>query len=164
MKVIRLICLSLLLLLTSGLTGCGVFNKTPPDKAVELAIAHQLSQTQQTLAHDLGLLTDKPTANLSQAGVPEFNVLVPNFPTPNFKIEKVNIQKREKVTASKPLPRDQNNRAYYNEVYSVKGTFEASLDDRYRAVEGPFEVRLGTDTASEGASEASMQTWYVIEP
>ncbi|MGB7488360.1 MAG: hypothetical protein WA901_19360, partial [Phormidesmis sp.] len=58
MKIIKLVCLSLLLLLTSGLSGCGVFPNTPPDKAIELAIAHQLARTQQTIARDLGILAD----------------------------------------------------------------------------------------------------------
>mgnify|MGYP001030652446 FL=1 len=149
MKVIKLICLSLLLLLTSSLSGCGVFTKTPPDKAVELAIAHQLARTQQTIARDLGILTDSTTLSDRE----------PNFSKPNFKIEKVSVQNREKITESKTLPRSENNSIFYNEVYRVKGTFEASLEDRYPAVEGPFEVRLGTDTTDE----ADVQTWYLIE-
>ncbi|MGB3670726.1 MAG: hypothetical protein WA984_11475 [Phormidesmis sp.] len=149
MKIIKLVCLSLLLLLTSGLSGCGVFTKTPPDKAIELAIAHQLALTQQTIARDLGILAD----SAAPGG------LKPDFFKPNFKVEKVSVQNREKVTEFKPLPRGEKNSTFYNEVYRIKGTFEASLEDRYPAVEGAFEVRLGTDTTDE----ADVKTWYLIE-
>ncbi len=145
MKIIRFVCLSLLLLLTGSLMGCSVFTKTPPDEAVKLAIAQQLAHTQQAIAQDLGSLSDASALSSLK---------------PNFKIEKINVQNRTKVPESEQFLRSKSDRVFYNEAYSVKGTFEASLDNRYQAVEGPFELYLGTNTVDE----SDVQTWYLIEP
>ncbi|MEL6160687.1 MAG: hypothetical protein AAFR18_15875 [Cyanobacteria bacterium J06627_32] len=139
MKVFRLICIALLLLLT----GCGVFAKTPPEQAVRLAIAQQLTQTQQTIAENLGTFTaNTPSESLK----------------PNFKIEKISIKSREKLTAT-PLLRHPN----LSEVYKVTGTYWATLTEQSSQKaqqDTPFDLLLGTDTAEED----EVQTWYLIQP
>ncbi|MEL6816097.1 MAG: hypothetical protein AAFP03_15010 [Cyanobacteria bacterium J06598_3] len=143
MKMIRLMCLSLLLLLTSCSTLNRVFTQTPPDQAVELAIANQLSHTQQSLAQNLGLLD---------------NNTLPSSLKPNFKIEKVNIQKREKLTEP-----DRLNYPQVDEIYRVSGTFEASLNaPDYEATKSLFEVYLGSEE-TDPAVERDVDTWFLLQ-
>ncbi len=70
---LRIICLAMLLLLTS----CGVLAQTPPDQVVKLAIAQTLTNQQQAIAQALNLSASKP----------------------NFKIEKIAVKNRQKINA-----------------------------------------------------------------
>ena len=128
---LRTICLALLLLLTS----CGVLAQTPPDRAVELAIAQTLTNQQQDIAQALNLEASKP----------------------NFKIEKIDIQSRQKLTSP-------DFRKYPGEVYKVRGTFKATLKSatlpNQTNTHSPFELYLSTDP--QNPSET--QTWYLLHP
>jgi len=134
-KIIRLICLTFLLMLTS----CSLLAQTPPDSVVQMAITQQLMQSQQSIAQDLGLE-------------------LPTVPTANFKLESVNISNRQKIN-------DPNLLANPNvtEAYKVSGTFFARLldsNDRNGNQDTPFELYLGTDTADE----SDVETWFLMRP
>ena len=137
--VFRLVCVAMLLLLT----GCGVFAQTPPEQAIRLAIAQQLTQTQQTIAENLGIVSDNAP---------------PERIKPNFTVDNVNVNSREKLTAS-PLLQHPNVR----EVYRVRGTYKATLTQipsQKTQKETPFDLVLGTDADQE----SEIQTWYLIQP
>ncbi|MBE9063124.1 hypothetical protein [cf. Phormidesmis sp. LEGE 11477] len=139
MRVLRWLCLGCLLLLTSGVTGCQALAQVPPDKAVRLAIAQQLSQTQQAIAQDLGLL--QGSEDESKA---------------NFKLEKVTVNSREKVTDLESAQRHN-----IQDVYRVRGSFEAKLlhpIGQPPPTRSPFELYLGTNpTEADG-----LETWFVL--
>ncbi|MGB3292738.1 MAG: hypothetical protein WBB01_07130 [Phormidesmis sp.] len=134
MRSIKLACLTLLLVV---LTGCGVLSQTPPNQAVKLALAQQLTNTQQTLAQDLGIFA---------------NDLVPNF-----KIDRLTVDSRQKLAKSS-LQRDD----IPGDAYRVRGTFEATLIGSSRQIQqsSPFEIYLGADP--NGDSET--QTWFLFRP
>lgn len=139
MKVFRLVCIAMLLLFT----GCGVFAQTPPEQAIRLAIAQRLTQTQQNIAENLGIVSDNAS---------------PERIKPNFTVDDVNVNSREKLTAS-PLLKHPN----VGEVYRVKGTYKATLSrqiSQKAQQDAPFDLLLGTDTEQSG----EIQTWYLIEP
>ncbi|MGC1307077.1 MAG: hypothetical protein WA885_07600 [Phormidesmis sp.] len=131
MRMLRLLCLACLLLLT----GCGVLAQMPPDQAVRLAIAQQLTDTQQTLATELG---------------------IPN-PKPNFQVKKLDVRSRQKLTE----PAYQR---YPGEVYRVRGTFEAVLTSPEKKEkieqESPFEVYLSINPQDD----SEIETWFFIRP
>ena len=138
MKVIRLMCLALLLLLT----GCGIFSKTPPEQAIRIAIEQQLTQTQQSLAQELGL-TPRQSAD-------------ENF-TPNFQVKQIKVARREKTNSPRPL-----NNSSLSEIYKVSGTFDAILTTptgRTSQPDSPFEMYLATDPTQTEA----VKTWFVIQ-
>lgn len=140
-------CLSLLLLL---LTSCSLLAQTPPDKAVELAIARQLSYTQQTLAQSLGVL-DKQALKSSI--------------NPNFKIDSITVQSRDKITDLSSLGR-KNLSQTVSEVYRVRGKFDTTLTAsslQKKQKGSPFEVLLGKAAAETNADSNPIETWYFIE-
>ena len=128
---LRAICLAILLLLTS----CNVLAQTPPDKVVRLAIAQTLTTQQQAIAQDLDLTVSKP----------------------NFKIEKITVKNRQKITTS-------DFKQYPGEVYRVRGTFDTTLKSTSQSSQleanNPFDLYLSTDP--EDTSET--QTWFLIHP
>ncbi|MEO0806317.1 MAG: hypothetical protein AAFY33_08430 [Cyanobacteria bacterium J06643_4] len=139
MRVIKLLCIGLLLLLS----GCGVFAQTPPESAIRLAIAQQLTHMQQGLSKDLGLTQKSRPANRFE---------------PNFKVDKVYIQRRDKVTNSRILGRES-----IDEAYRVQGTFDATLlgpSKQKFQQNSSFDLLLGTD--SEDVSE--VKTWFLLQP
>ena len=131
LKMLRTICLVLLLLLSS----CGVLAQTPPEQAVRLAIAQNLTVQQQDIADALNLAPSKP----------------------NFKIEKIDIKSRQKM--AEPAFKQ-----YPGEVYRVRGTFSAALKGTAKAsqveTDAPFDIYLSTD--SQDTSET--ETWYLLHP
>ncbi|MEM9949118.1 MAG: hypothetical protein AAF810_24050 [Cyanobacteria bacterium P01_D01_bin.36] len=146
MKIVRLMCLALLLLLTS----CSLLPQTPPDAAVELAIAHHLSQTQHSLAQDLGILNEQTATKLK----------------PNFTIDNIAVKSRQKVTNSS-LSTEQALGSRIGEIYKVRGSFDATLtakDFQKKQKNSTFEVLLGRNATETEENSGSVQTWYLIEP
>ncbi len=140
MKVLRRLCLVCLLLSISFLTSCGGFAQMPPEEAVRLAIAQQLTHTQQAIAQDLGLLASTDDGSFK----------------PNFKIEKITVKSREKVTNSEIA-----NRQNVQEVYRVRGDFEAKLThskNQQPPTSSPFELYLGTNPTEASGPE----TWFLL--
>lgn len=128
---LRIICLAVLLLLTS----CGVLAQTPPDQAVKLAIAQTLTNQQQAIAQTLNLSASKP----------------------NFKIEKIDIKNRQKITSP-------DFKQYPGEVYRIRGTFDTTLRGPAKSPQlepnNPFDLYLSTDP--QDTSE--IETWFLIYP
>lgn len=144
MRALRFLCLVCLLLSTSYLTGCSKLAQVPPEQAVRLAIAQQLSQTQQAIAKDLGLLEG--------ANGDRFK--------PNFKLEKVTVDSREKVGNLESAKR-----RGIQEVYRVRGSFEAKLSDSIGQSTGQqsqnrnaFDLYLGTNPTEGDGPE----TWFLL--
>lgn len=139
MRVIKLVCIGLLLLLS----GCGVFAQTPPESAIRLALTQQLTHMQQGLAKDLGLTQKSRPANGLE---------------PNFKVEKVYVQRRDKVTDSRFL-----DRASIDEAYRVQGTFDTTLigpSKQKTQQNSSFDLLLGTDSKDVSA----VKTWFLLQP
>jgi hypothetical protein len=146
MKKLQLVCLAVLL---SFLASCGLLAQQPPNQAVRLAVTQQLTHAQQTIAQELGL------ANQSAL-------------KPNFKLEKLDIQSRTKVSE----PRFQQ-KGYPHDIYKVQGSFNATLTTAERKIRqsSPFEVYLGTNpeagAPSEGKSDSNsdskVETWFLID-
>lgn len=140
----RVLCLALLLLLT----GCGVLNQVPPNQAVKLAIAQQLTNAQQSIAQNLGMPSE-----------PEIK--------PNFTVNRINVESREKLASSKRSSAAAvSSRRYPGDLYRVRGTFEATLRAPNRKTQkkiqqsSAFEVYLGTDPQDTREAE----TWFLIKP
>ncbi len=134
MKRLKLVCLALLLIV---LTGCGVLSQTPPDQAVKLALAQQLTNTQQAIAQDLGI--------------------TPSDSPPNFKIDQLTVTSRQKLAKSS-LQRDD----IPGDAYRVRGTFEATLTGANRQIQqsSPFDLYLSADLETDSET----QTWFFFQP
>lgn len=135
-------CLAVLLIL---LTGCGALAQQPPAQAVRLAVSQQLTHAQQLIAQELGISAQ---------------------PEPNFKIDRLDIKSRERLSAKKF-----QRQGYPSDIYKVKGTVEATLTASHRKVQqsGPFEVYLGTnpkDSANTDGTDpqSKIETWFMISP
>ncbi len=153
MKRLQLACLAALFIF---LTGCGVLAQQPPDQAVRLAVAQQLSSAQQTIAQGLG------AQGLGASGQLK----------PNFKIDRLEVKNRKRVSEK----RFQQS-GYPSDIYKVEGTVKATLTaSNYKVQQsGPFKVYLGTnpqesndtenaaDTQSPG-SQSKIETWFMIRP
>lgn len=147
MKKLRLLCFALILTL---LTSCGILAQVPPDIAVFQAITQQQIDMQAAIAKGLNISTE--------AGV-----------IPDFKMGKVSIESREKL--SNPALRQQAaaHGAYINGLYKVTGTYDATLTKGDQTIEqnSPFEVYLGNRPKSMrstvSAAEAAEQ-WYLLSP
>ena len=145
MKRLQLACVSLLFLF---LTSCGVLSQVPPDQAIRLAIAQQQTNIRREISDGLGLPSASPTT---------------------FKIDKLSVTNRQKLTApklSKP--------GYPDSFYKVRGTFLATLATTNQTIqqESPFEIYLGTNAQGKGdrssktdknkADKDKVQTWYWV--
>ncbi len=144
MKMFRVLFLALLLLLT----GCGVLNQVPPNRAVKLAIAQQLTNTQQSIAQSLGMAPE-----------PEIK--------PNFTVNRLNVESREKLTGSQRVSAAAiSPRRYPGDLYRVRGTFEATLRAPNRKTQqkiqqsSAFEVYLSTDPQDT----REIETWFLVKP
>ena len=144
-KALRVLCLVCLLLSISSLTGCNALAQVPPDQAVRLAIAKQLSQTQQAIAQDLDLLESTNSDSLK----------------PNFKLEKVTVDSREKVSDLESAKRRN-----IQDVYRVRGNCEAKLTEpvgqsmaQQLQTPTPFELYLGTNSTEINGPE----TWFLLD-
>ncbi len=128
-----------------ALTGCSLLNQVPPDQVVKLAIAQQLTQTQQTITQALG----QPSAAELE---------------PNFKIKQLTVSEREKLpgpTLQKALGDSLAGRLS-SDVYRVRGTFSAAIAARpHQTQDSPFEVYLSPDFQ---AGDAEVETWYLLKP
>lgn len=121
-------CLALVLTL---LTSCGLLAQQPPEQAVRLAVIQQLSHAQQSIAQTLGAP----------------NELTPSLTLkPNFRIDKLDIASREKVSEKRfQQP------GYPSDIYKVSGTLSTTLTAANRKIQqnSPFEVYLGTYIATK---------------
>lgn len=138
MKKLRLLCFTALLILsTAFLVGCSAFAQVPPDQAIKLAIAQQLTHTQNDLAQTLGLQDE---------AVRE----------PNFKINQLTVKSREKLTNPEIQQR------YPGELYKVRGAFEATLTafGQKTKQSSSFEIYLAHDP--QDLSE--VDTWFLLKP
>jgi hypothetical protein len=146
MKMFRVLCLALLLLLTS----CGVLQPMPPNQAVKLAITRQLTDTQQAIAQELGI----PSS--TQLNPKDGPIDKSGF-KPNFKIDQLTIQSREKLN-KQPVPQGQ----ITGDVYRVRGTFSATLAAPGHPVKqsSPFDIYLSTDPQDDSSE---VKTWFLIK-
>ncbi len=158
-QTVKAACLLGLVLLLTLLTSCGILSQQPPNQAVRLAVSQQLSNLQNNIAQGLGI--DEPALN------------------PNFKIDKLEITSREKVSN----PRFQQ-KGYPSDIYKVRGTVETTLTAASRKIQqtSPFEIYLGTNALKKAAKKSEQQnenrskdqsenepenkpeTWYLIAP
>lgn len=141
----RLLCLVCVLLATSFLGGCSSFAQVPPDQVVRLAIARQLSHTQQTIAQDLGLLVSTDGEDLE----------------PNFEIDKITVESRENVTNSEIAQSKAVESQDIQEIYRVRGSFEAKLNrskTKQPPISSPFDLYLGTSSIELDNPE----TWFLL--
>ena len=122
-------------------TGCGAFAQVPPDRAVQLAIARQLTHTQHTLARDLGIAVETDLAF-----------------KPNFKIDNFTVSSRQKIPSA--------DARYPGDVYRVRGTFKATLAAPNRQLKAasvqqtsPFDIYLSTNPKDD----SDVETWFLIE-
>lgn len=145
-KGLRLLCLMCLLLLsTSFLSSCSPFAQVPPDQVVRLAIMRQLSHSQRTIAQDLGLLGGTNSDELK----------------PNFKIDKITVSSREKVTSSEVARSGAAQSQNIQEIYRVRGSFEAKLTQsktQQPSVSSPFDLYLGTSSTETD----DLETWFLL--
>ncbi len=125
------------------LSSCTTFTSMPPDEAVRLAIAQQLTHTQQTLAQALGF---------------------ESTPAPNFKIDHLTVQSREKLN-----PSDFSRNDIPSELYRVRGTFETALTApalKAKAVvqkNSPFEIYLASEPQPQNSENTDkVQTWFLV--
>lgn len=136
MKKLKLLCLAALLIV---LTSCGVISQTPPNQAIRLAVSQMLANTQETLAQELGLANGMKNK-------------------PNFKINQLKINSREK------LPAEAFEDRAIGDVYRVRGTFRTELrTGAYSNSIGqssPFEIYLGTNLQE---TDSDVETWFLIK-
>ena len=135
------ICVAVLLIsLIAGLTSCGAFSQTPPEEAVRIAVTRQLLSAQNAIAQDLGL---------------------PTQAQPSFKIDKLTIETRKKISEAAFETKD-----YPSDVYRVSGTVDTTLTAESGKTQqtGPFEVYLGITPPSEPSESETTETWYLIPP
>ncbi|PZO58727.1 MAG: hypothetical protein DCF15_04400 [Phormidesmis priestleyi] len=126
-----------------ALSSCTAFASVPPDEAVRLAIAQQLTHTQQTLAQALGF---------------------ESTPAPNFKIDNLTVKSREKLN-----PSDFSRSDIPSELYRVRGTFETALTApalKAKAVvqqNSPFEIYLASEPQLQDSETTDkVQTWFLV--
>ena len=147
MKNFRLLCFALIL---TVLTSCGILAHVPPDRVVSQAIAQQQIDMQSAVVKGLNISTKAGTI-------------------PDFKVGKVSIESREKLSDPEMKREAASRGAYINELYKVTGTYDATLTkgDRTITQNSPFEVYLGNQPRSRrstvSAAEATEQ-WYLLSP
>ncbi len=144
MKRLKLLGMAVLLIVPLVVfSSCTAFASVPPDEAVKLAIAQQLTHTQQTLAQALGF---------------------ESTPAPNFKIDSFTVKSREKLNSSEFSRND-----IPGELYRVRGTFATALTaPALKAKEvvqqnSPFEIYLASEPQPPDSDSAhKVQTWYLV--
>lgn len=157
MKKIKLLCLSLCLIALNltTLTSCSALAQTPPSESVRQAIIQQQMDrqqmdTQKAIAPDLGLSTATDSI-------------------PDFKIGKVFIESREKLSDSALRRQAAADGAYIDGLYKVTGTYSSTSTqgEETTAQRNPFEVYLGNRPKSMrstvSAAEAA-EKWYLLSP
>lgn len=146
-KKLRLLCFALILTL---LTSCGMLAQVPPDIAVLHAITQQQIDMQAAVAKGLNVSTE--------TGV-----------IPDFKVGRVFIESREKLSDLELRKQAASQGAYINDLYKVTGTYDATLTKGNQTIEqnSPFEVYLGNRPKSMrstvSAAEAA-ELWYLLSP
>ena len=93
------------------LTSCSLLTKTPPDRAIELAITQQLMHTQKVFAQDFGMLARQISTSALET---------------NFKIDSLTVQSRDKITNLSQFDQPSLSQAV-DEVYRVSGKFDTTL-------------------------------------
>ncbi|MEL6763509.1 MAG: hypothetical protein AAFO87_07565, partial [Cyanobacteria bacterium J06607_6] len=88
---------------------------------------------------------------------------------PNFKVGKVSIESREKISDSALRKRAASYGAYINELYKVTGMYNATLTKGNQTIEqsNPFEVYLGNrpkSMRSTVSAAESNELWYLLSP
>lgn len=147
MQKLKTLCIAIALI---TLTSCGMLTQIPPDKVVSQAITQQQIDMQSAIAKGLSVSTKADTI-------------------PNFKVGKVSIENREKLSDPEIKKQAASQGAYINELYKVTGTYDATLTrgDQTITQNNPFEVYLGNRPKSMrstvSAAEAAEQ-WYLLSP
>ena len=147
MKKLKLLCFALIL---TVLTSCGMLTHVPPDRAVFQAIIQQQIDMQSAVAKGLNM-------SAGTDGIPD------------FKVGKVSIESREKLSDSAIKKQAASHGAYINELYKVTGTYDATLTKGDQTIKqnNPFEVYLGNRPKSMrstvSAAEAA-EIWYLLSP
>jgi len=147
MKKLRLLCFALVL---TVLTSCGILSQVPPNTVVFQAITQQQVDMQSAVAKGLEISVETGTI-------------------PDFKVGKVSIENREKLSDSGIKKTAASYGAYINELYKVTGTYDATLTKGGQTIKqnSPFEVYLGNRQKSMrstvSAAEAAEQ-WYLLSP
>ncbi|MGD1862960.1 MAG: hypothetical protein ACFB0D_00245 [Phormidesmis sp.] len=132
------------------LTSCSLLTKTPPDRAIELAITQQLMHTQKVFAQDLGMLDRQISTSAIE---------------PNFKIDSITVQSRDKITNLSQFDQPSLSQAV-DEVYRVSGKFDTTLTSnniQKRQKSNPFEVLLGRKITKGSQVKNSIETWYFVQ-
>ena len=132
------------------LTSCSLLTKTPPDRAIELAITQQLMHTQKVFAQDLGMLDRQISTSAIE---------------PNFKIDSITVQSRDKITNLSQFDQPSLSQAV-DEVYRVSGKFDTTLTSnniQKRQKSSPFEVLLGRKITKGSQVKNSIETWYFVQ-
>ena len=147
MKELKLLCFALVLTI---LTSCGILAQVPPDNVVFQAITQQQIDMQSAVAKGLNVSTS--------AGA-----------IPDFKVGKVSIESREKLSDPEIQKQAASHGAYINELYKVTGTYEATLTkgDQTITQNNPFEVYLGNRPKSMRSTVSSAEAaeqWYLLSP
>lgn len=147
MKKLRLLCFTLLLTM---LTSCGLLAQVPPDIAVLHAITQQQIDMQAAVAKAVNISTET-------IGIPD------------FKVGKVSVESREKLSDPEIRRQAASHGAYIKDLYKVTGTYNATLTKGDQTIEqnSPFEVYLGNRPKSMrstvSAAEAA-ELWYLLSP
>jgi hypothetical protein len=147
MKKISLLCFALLLTI---LASCGMLTQVPPDATIFQAITQQQIDMQAAVAKGLNISTE--------TGV-----------IPDFEVNNVSVESREKLSDSLLKQQAASHGAYINDLYKVTGNYNATLTKGGQTIEqnSPFEVYLGNQPKSMrstvSAAEAAEQ-WYLLSP
>lgn len=147
MKKLTLLCFALLL---TVLTSCGIFTQVPPNTAVVRAITQQQVDMQAAIAK--GLKVSAKTSGI-----------------PDFKVGKVYIESREKLSDLNIKKQAASHGAYVKDLYKVVGTYDATLTKGDQTIEqnSPFEVYLGNrpkSMRSTVSAAESVELWYLLSP
>ena len=102
MKKFWIVCVALLVI---GLNSCSGLAEIPPEEAVRLAVTQQFQKVQTAIAADLDL---------------------PSTAQSNFKVDKLSINRREKLT-EREFPTEGYPSNLPSNLYKVSGTVETTL-------------------------------------
>jgi len=147
MKKLKLLCFALVL---TVLTSCSILTQVPPDNAVFQAIIQQQMDMQSAVAKGLDLSVETGLI-------------------PDFKVGKVSIDIREKLSDPAIKKQAASHGAYLNELYKVTGTYDLTLTKGEQTIQqnSPFEVYLGhrqkSMRSTVSAAEAA-ERWYLLSP
>lgn len=87
----------------------------------------------------------------------------------DFKVGKVSIESREKLSDPEIKKQAASHGAYINELYKVTGSYDATLTkgDQTVTQNSPFEVYLGNRPKSMRSTVSAVEAaeqWYLLSP